>query len=162
MRGAERDARVLVLALNRGLSDRILGYVGRLAERGAEVVLVVAGPAPGLDPAGARPVRVVSLLEGGPWTPLRGLENALTRPRRTGRLAVLLRRLPVTGYAQVRAALLAGRGVRALRRAKIGDVDAVVAADIDSVTLGYRLARRHPDAVVTTALNLELVPDQVS
>lgn len=161
MRGAERDARVLVLALNRGVSDRIVEYVGRLAGRGAEVVLVVAGPAPALDPA-ARPVRVVSLFDGGPWTPLRGLENALTRPRRTGRLAVLLRRLPVTGYAQVRAALLAGRGVRVLRRAKIGDVDAVVAADIDSVTLGYRLARRHPDAVVTTALNLELVPDQVS
>lgn len=162
MRGGDGVARILVLALNRRVSDRVVDYVGQLAGRGAEVVLVVAGAPPESGVPADGSVRVVSLLDGGGWTPLRGLERLVTGPRRTGRLAVLARRVPVTVYAQLRAALLAGRGLRRLGPDKIGDVDAVVAADIDSVTLGYRLARRRPDVVVTSALKLELLPDQVS
>ncbi|MGI5215783.1 hypothetical protein [Plantactinospora sp. CA-290183] len=161
MSGADGTRRVLLLALDPRLSDRVLAFAAELTARRVEVLLVVAAEAaagPGIDPG----VRVRWLLGAGERTPLRALENLLVRPAPANRVGRLARRVPGLLYGQLRAALLARRGVRRLRPDELGHIDAIVAGDIDSVALGCRLARRRPGVLATSALKLELLADRAA
>lgn len=142
---------VLVLALGPRLSERVVEYVGQLAGRW-DVVLVVSDnrrlPVPDPWPG----VRVRPLLPAGRRGPLARLERALGAPGDGGRRSSP-RRLAALGYGQLRPLMLARYAARTLPWPEFGTPVAIVAADLDSVTLGARLARRHPQAVATTALD---------
>ncbi|MEV3857864.1 hypothetical protein AB0J38_26495 [Streptomyces sp. NPDC050095] len=56
-------------------------------------------------------------------------------------------------YRHVRPRLIGRAAHRALRGTDFGGVDRIVAADLLSVPLGLRLARDHPAATATTALD---------
>ena len=62
-------------------------------------------------------------------------------------------RLFMPFYRVFRPYLLARRSRSLEKRLELRGVERIVAADISAVALGWRLARRHPDAVATTALD---------
>ncbi|WP_433466306.1 hypothetical protein [Spirillospora sp. CA-128828] len=150
---------------------RIIGLAGHfVAEEGAEVDLVTAEPG-GWQKLDER-VRLHRLDQAEARHPLPWLEHTLVirvprivvRPvARLGRPGALLervrtrvsravhRRLFVPFYRHVRPHLLAGIARRrVLRDIDTGLLVRVIVMDRTSVPLGRRLARLHPDLVVTT------------
>ncbi|ROT33152.1 hypothetical protein [Micromonospora sp. HM5-17] len=168
MGGDGRDPRsrtIVLLALAPRVGERVVGYAGQLAERGRNVVLVVVDdqrrPGAELDPR----VRVASLLPAGRRSTLHLLERTFAPPRPAGgevprrahpRLVAPLHRVAAMCYGQLRALALARRALRTVPWRELGVPAAIVAADLDSVVLGVRLARRHPTAIATSALDPEL------
>ncbi|MEE6259011.1 hypothetical protein [Plantactinospora sonchi] len=147
---------VLLLALGPRLPERVVEYADQLADQRRDVVLVVVDdqrrPGPGVDSR----VRVRPLLPSGRGGPLASLERALGGPPDGGRRSPL-HRVAALGYGQFRAWLLARYALRTLPWHEFGPPAAIVAGDLDSVTLGARLARRHPAVIATTALDPELL-----
>lgn len=76
-----------------------------------------------------------------------------------GRLAETFHhRVYMRAYGIVRPWLLARLFRAAVRSIDLGDVDRIIASDILTVTLGWRLARRVPSAVATTSIGLPADP----
>jgi hypothetical protein len=124
----------IIVALDRTPAARVVEYAGQLADSGASVCMVVADAATatrlrasGVDPR----VRTNALLRAEP-APL---------PRRLDRIYVAL----------VRPWLLGWRWRRLL--ADVATAERIVAADMSATTLVWRLSRRYPDIVATTALD---------
>jgi hypothetical protein len=171
---------VVVLALSYRLPQRVIRYVGDLVAAGVEVDLVVADKDRtadlDLDPA----VRVHPLMPVESRHTLRRLERLLiyripgkalaeaARLARRGRagtaVAALQRghgraakaihqRTFMPFYRVVRPYLLSRQSRQLLRRVDVGAADRIVAADLNAVTLGCKLARRFPGPAATIALD---------
>jgi hypothetical protein len=124
----------MIVALDRTPSARVVEYAGQLADSGASVTVVFVDQATvnrlratGVD---AR-VRTDALLRAEPG-PL---------PRRLDRIYVAL----------VRPWLLGWRWRKL--RSDVAKAERIVAADMSATTLVWRLCRRYPDIVATTALD---------
>lgn len=63
-------------------------------------------------------------------------------------------------YRTVRPWLLANAARPVVRGLQVGTADRIIAAEINAVTLGCRLARRHPDIPATTAMDRALYADR--
>ena len=176
--------RVIVLALNFGVSVRILNYVRDLAAAGVETHLVLADQRRA-DEAEVDPrVRVHVLFPAEGRHPLRRAENLLvfrvpgkaiavastmagrsrvsrplTRPldfigrghRRAARIVHHRGFQPF--YKTIRPYLLSRRIRDLVKQVDVATADRIVAADINAVTLAWRLARRFPGPLATTGLD---------
>lgn len=176
----DAPAHVVLLALNHPTPRRVIHYAHWLIARGVNVTLVtVQGDhwrALGLDPRvdlrtlreaeGRHPLprgeRV--LVHRAPRALLRrAKERADARPvelalgaleRGHQRAAdAFHRKVFLRGYRVLRPYLLAQVAEPALRGIDFATVDLVVAADSNGITLGWQLARRHPQLAATTAMD---------
>jgi hypothetical protein len=174
--------RVVVLAFNHRLADRVTAYIDALLGAGVGVDLVVPEERTlaqaTLDPR----VRVHTVIGRESDLPVRRVERAVlyrlpggvlsTVGKVTGRskgrvIGTLQRghrrvaggvheRMFMPFYRSTRAYLLARRASRSLRDLDVAGADRIVAADIHAVALGWRLARRHPAIPATTSLDASL------
>jgi len=179
--------RVLLLALSYRPPDRVVSYARNLRKLGVEVDLIVADQRSGEDLEFGPGVRVHPLMRDERRHPVRRLEWLLIRrgpeavialarraSRRSRRLDAALSvverghsraaevvhgRLFMPFYRQLRPWILARSARNTLAGIEVGAADRIVAGDISAVTLGWRLARRHPDVVATTALDTEPYAD---
>jgi hypothetical protein len=175
--------RVVVLAFNHRLADRVTAYTEALLGVGVGVDLVVPEERSlaqaTLDPR----VRVHTVIGRESDLPLRKAERVVlykvpggvlsTTGKVTGRIS-----WPIPGkvvgklqrghrrvaggvhdrmfmpfYRSTRAYLLARQAGRSLRGLDVAGADRIIAADIHAVALGWRLARRHPHVPATTSLD---------
>jgi hypothetical protein len=139
MRPAE-GRHVLVLSFNSVPPPRVVRYLTSLHAAGVEVDAIVVDleAAEVVRPTGAR---IHTLYGSELSTPLRRIAGF--RPTRI---------LGVRIYGLARSWLLARRARATLAGLHLEHTDRIVAADLPAVTLGWRLARRYPRAVATTAL----------
>jgi hypothetical protein len=186
--------RVALLSFARTPSDRVKEHLAFLLSRGVPVTLVCLCRGHWREFRHVEHLDVVPLSRAERQHLFNILESvlvydvagaALYRARRLARRAPALRP-PVTMidrthkkvarafhtkvynrfYALVRAQILASLGRRELaRKGPIPPLERIIAADTNAVALGWRLAKRFPQAVATTALerqpyaDLPVIPD---
>jgi hypothetical protein len=185
--------RVVVLAFNHRLAERVSTYVDAVVAAGVQVDLVVPEgrtlEQAKVDPrvrihtvTGKETELLVRRLErlvlyrvpGGVlkranrlgeragWRPLVSLVVVTQRGHRRVANAVH-QRMFLPFYRNARAYLLARHAGRSLSDVDFGTADRIIAADIQAVALGWRLARQHPKVIATTTLDATVYarPDDV-
>jgi hypothetical protein len=167
--------RVVVLLIGNGAIKRTNDYAYQMARRGVRIQAVVADGqgwrrAPSLHPC----VDVYSLAKPENRQPILWLYEAVVE---RGPAAVLRRldgRVPGIGFARkahrtiagfcrrnvfwrvyrpFRHQVLRGIAMRRLRRLDIGGADHVICPDPATIPIGWSIARRYPDPVVSRALH---------
>jgi hypothetical protein len=128
----------IVVALDRTVSPKVVDYVRGLAAVGKPVCIVL------VDEATADRFRSTDGFEPGPLLEVR----ALLAAEPFAGLGPGLGRL----YGALARPWLLGRHWRALTTAA-ASAERIVAADLAATTLVWRLCRRHPHVVATTALD---------
>jgi hypothetical protein len=174
---AERP-RVLLLALNYKPGDRVFEYIEFLIAADVDVDFVVTDDAtieavrenPAAAALLADPhVSAHALMPSEHGHPMRRVERLFLYRAPAAALAVVpgggVKRLQekvsdgvhwrlfMPFYRMLRPYLLARRASGLQRRVDVRAVERIVAGDISAVALGWRLARRFPGAVATTALD---------
>lgn len=175
-----RQPRVLLLAFNLRPHERVKALAERLLDEGARVDLLVLSDK-NWDDLADRPNLHILALQGAekrhpvlraerilvtraPQKVLNGLgrltgDGAAGRPvrslqRRQERLSKAFhRRVFMKTYQNFRPLLLSRIFDKRLPGIGLDHVDMIVASDALSVTLGWKLARRFPNAVATTSLD---------
>ncbi|OZV80973.1 hypothetical protein CA850_12500 [Micromonospora echinospora] len=173
---AGRQPRVLLLSFNLRPHERVIALAENLIEQGALVDVLVMDDQGWQDVIGRPNLRVHSLdgaerrhlvmraervaVFRGPGAVLSGLGKLTgqrpVRPLVRGheKLAgAFHRRVFMKSYAAVRPMVLSRLFERRLPDLGIDRVDAIIASDMLTVTLGWKLAKRFPNAVATTSLD---------
>lgn len=134
----------VVVALDRKVSRSVVDHVGELLGAGVSVCLVL------IDESAVAQFRDAGDVSPHPLLEVQALlpdeQNLRLRRLLPGRLHRL--------YAAVVRPWLLGRRWRALPvRVDVAAAERLVAADVTAITLVWRLSRRYPHVVATTALD---------
>ncbi|MFI7577265.1 hypothetical protein [Micromonospora sp. NPDC049497] len=178
---AGRQPRVLLLSFNLAPHDRVIELATRLLDQGARVDLLVMDDA-GWQGLAGRPNLWIHSLDGaerrhvvmraeraavfrGPAAVLTGLGKLTgerpVRPLVKGHqraAGAFHRRIFMKSYAAIRPLVLSRLFERRLPALGIDDVDVIIASDVLTVTLGWKLAKRFPKAIATTSLDVPALP----
>lgn len=171
-----RQPRVLLLAFNLRPHERVVALVERLLDEGARVDLLVLSDKNWADFTDRPHLHILALngaekrhpvlrterilIDRGPEKVLDGL-GRLTGDRSVRRLKrghqrvakAFHKRVFMKTYQNFRPLLLSRIFDKRLPALGLDRVDMIVASDALSVTLGWKLARRFPNAVATTSLD---------
>ncbi|GAA1362015.1 hypothetical protein GCM10009661_08230 [Catellatospora chokoriensis] len=162
--------------------DRVKDHLDLLLSQGVDLRLIAMNAAAWHDFGLDRSVPIHEIHEAEERHPVRWVENALlfrlprrlirvvggerpegprkarvTRMRRTHhRLAEgVHNRIYMPAYRVVRPKVLAMVAMRKLRDVPFGQVDRIIVADVNAITLAWHLAKRFPQAVATTNLDVK-------
>lgn len=147
------SGRHLVVALDRPLAREVTDYVREWLEVGVPVCLLVA------DEPTVAAVRAAGSLPAHPQLEVRALQPDEDARSLARRLPARLRRLYT---AVVRPWVLGRRWRSVAAEVNLTSVERLVAADVAATTLVWRLCRRFPHVVATTALDPPATPRRAS